>query len=46
MLMVEIFAKFGEAHGGKALLIERIVVASAQKAVRAEDQKRLHSSIV
>src|SRR5208337_4993045 len=46
MLMVVIFAEFGEPHGGKALLIERIVVASAEEAVQPEDQKRLHSGIV
>src|SRR3979409_79170 len=46
MVMIKIFAKFGEAHGGKTLLIERIVVASAQEAVQAENQKRLHSGIV
>ena len=44
--MIEIFAEFGEPHRGEALLIERRVVASAQKAVQAEDEKRLHSSIV
>src|SRR6266404_5261979 len=46
MLMIKIFAKFGESNGGKTLLIERIVVASAQEAVQAENQKRLHSGIV
>ncbi len=38
MLMVEIFAIFGEADRGKALLVERDVIASAQVAVTAEDQ--------
>src|SRR3984893_15991214 len=46
MLMIEVFAKFGEAHGGEALLIERIVVAAAQESVQTEDEKRLHSGIV
>src|SRR5208283_1727355 len=46
MLMVIIFTEFGEAHGGEALLIERVVVASTQEPVQPEDQKRLHSGIV
>src|SRR5947209_56463 len=46
MLMVEIFAEFGEAHRGEALLIERIVVAPTQKAVQAEDEQWLYSGIV
>jgi len=46
MLMVKIFAEFGEAHGSEALLIERVVVAAAQEAVEAEDEKRLYSGIV
>src|SRR5229473_3616503 len=46
MLMIVVFAEFGEAHGGEALLIESVVVAAAQKAVQPEDQKRLHSGIV
>ena len=46
MLMVEIFAEFGEPHGGEALLIESVVVASAQEAVQPEDQKRLDPGMV
>jgi len=46
MLMVEVFPKFREPHGGKPLLIERVVVASAQEAVEPEDEKRLHSGII
>src|ERR1022692_710322 len=46
MLMVEVFAEFGEAHGGETLLIERRVVASTQEAVEPEDEKRFHSGIV
>src|SRR5467141_3952888 len=46
MLMIEIFAEFGEPHRSEALLIERIVVAAAQKAVQTEDEQWLHSGIV
>src|SRR5580704_4046303 len=46
MLMVEIFAELGEAHSSEALLIERIVIASAQEAVEAKDQHRLDSGVV
>src|ERR1700694_1162350 len=44
--MGEIFAEFGEAPRSEALVIKRIVVAAAQEAVQAEDEKRLHSGIV
>src|ERR1017187_3867461 len=46
MLMVEVLAKFRKTHGSESLLIEGVVIASAQKAVKAEDQKRLDSSLI
>src|SRR6266446_5482899 len=46
MLMIEIFAEFGEPHRSEALLIERIVVAAAQESVQTEDEQWLYSGIV
>src|SRR5258706_6222071 len=46
MLMVEIFAEFGEANSGEALLIERVMVAAAKEPVEPKDRKRLHPCIV
>src|SRR5271155_2260979 len=46
MLAVKIFAEFGKAYGGEALLIESRVIASAQETVKAKNQERLHTGIV
>src|SRR6267378_7847954 len=43
VLVVVIFTEFRKSHGGKALLIERIVVASAQKPVDTKDGHRLNA---
>src|SRR5579872_2044759 len=38
MLVVVVFAKFGEAHRGESLLVERTVIAPAQITVKAKHQ--------
>ena len=41
MLVIEVLAIFGEAHACESLFIEGRMVASAQKAVAAEDERGL-----
>ena len=46
VLMMKVFAKFREANGGESLLVERIVVAAAQKSIQPEHQHRLDASVI
>ena len=46
VLMVVVFAKFGEADGGVSLLVERVVIAPAQVAIQAKDQHWLDAGII
>src|SRR5205807_1827371 len=44
VLVIVIFAEFRESHCGEALLIERIMIAAAQKTIESKDRHWLHAT--
>src|SRR3954465_3049308 len=46
MLMVVVLAKLCEAHGGKSLLIEGIMIATAQITIQSKDEHRFQAHII
>src|SRR5579864_802987 len=46
MLMMEILAKFSEAHGGESLLVKGGVIAAAQIPIQPEHEHRFYTGIV